>query len=53
LAEYADALNPTNDYGKETIFVSDHTNDPKYGYYHPGGGQAGGDAIILLRGWDC
>jgi len=44
---YADALNPANDYGKETIFVSDHTNDPKYGYYNPGGGQAGGDAINI------
>lgn len=42
---YADALNPNNDYGKETIFVSDHTNDPKYGYYNPGGGQSGGDAV--------
>lgn len=42
---YADALKPANDYGKETIFVSDHTNDPKYGYYNPGGGQSGGAAI--------
>ncbi len=42
---YNDALKLDNDYGKETIFVVDHTNDPKYGYYNPGGGQAGGDFI--------
>lgn len=42
---YADAFKLDNDYGKETIFVSDHTNDPKYGYYNPNGAQAGGDAI--------
>jgi starch-binding outer membrane protein, SusD/RagB family len=42
---YADAFLPANDYGKETIFVSDHSNDPKYGYYTPGGQQAGGSAI--------
>ncbi len=44
-ADYADAFKPANDYGKETIFVSDHSNDPKYGYYTPGGQQAGGGAI--------
>jgi len=44
---YADAFKPDNDYGKETIFVSDHTNDPKYGFYTPGGGQSGGDAINI------
>ena len=33
---YADAFKPENDYGKETIFVTDHTNDPKYGFYNPG-----------------
>jgi len=43
--DYADAFNPVNDYGKETIFVSDHSNDPKYGYYNPNGQQAGGNAI--------
>ena len=42
---YADAFKPDNDYGKETIFVTDHTNDPKYGYYNPGGAQAGGNSI--------
>lgn len=42
---YADAFWPANDYGKETIFVSDHSNDPKYGYYNPGGQQSGGNAI--------
>lgn len=42
---YADAFKPENDYGKETIFVTDHTNDPKYGFYTPGGAQAGGAAV--------
>jgi len=42
---YADAFKPDNDYDKETIFVSDHTNDPKYGYYNPGGQQSGGSAL--------
>jgi hypothetical protein len=44
-ADYANAFLPANDYGKETIFVSDHSNDPKYGYYNPNGAQAGGIAI--------
>ena len=26
--DYGDAFNPTNDYGKETMFVSNHSNDP-------------------------
>jgi len=43
--DYADAFKPDNDYGKETIFASDHSNDPKYGYYNPGSGQSGGNAI--------
>ncbi|MEQ1676347.1 MAG: RagB/SusD family nutrient uptake outer membrane protein [Chitinophagaceae bacterium] len=42
---YADAFNPANDYGKETIFVTDHTNDPKYGFLTTGSGQAGGAGI--------
>ncbi len=42
---YADAFKPDNDYGKETIFVTDHTNDPKYGFLTTGSGQAGGAAI--------
>jgi starch-binding outer membrane protein, SusD/RagB family len=40
---YLDAFNPANDYGKEPIFVSDHSNDPKYGDYVLGG--AGGNGI--------
>lgn len=40
---YADAFKPTNDYGKETIFVSDHSLDTKYGAYAPG--SAGGAGI--------
>jgi len=43
--DYYSAFLPANDYGKETIFVSDHSNDPKYGYYTPNGGQSGGNAI--------
>lgn len=42
---YADAFNPANDYGKETIFVTDHTNDPKYGFLTTGSGQAGGSGL--------
>ena len=48
--DYADAFKPgplsvnTNDYGKETIFVSDHSLDTKYGQYTVGGGAAGGAA---------
>ena len=45
--DYGDAFNPANDYGKETMFVSDHTNDPKYGYYQVGGGASGGAALNL------
>jgi hypothetical protein len=49
-ADYADAFKPgplsinTNDYGKETIFVSDHSIDAKYGQYTVGGQLAGGGA---------
>jgi len=42
---YADAFDPANDYGKETIFVTDHTNDPKYGFLTTGSGQAGGAGV--------
>lgn len=45
--DYADAFKLANDYGKETIFVSDHTNDPKYGYYNTGGQQSGNPAINI------
>jgi starch-binding outer membrane protein, SusD/RagB family len=53
--DYADAFKPANDYGKETLFVSDHSIDPKYGNYNnvpgttpgPGGGAAGGAAQNL------
>ena len=34
--DYGDAFVPANDYGKETMFVSDHMLDPKYGYYKIG-----------------
>lgn len=45
--DYGDAFNPVNDYGKETLFVSDHSNDPKYGQYAIGGGASGGAAQNL------
>jgi hypothetical protein len=53
--DYADAFNPANDYGKESMFVSDHSIDPKYGLYNnvsgvtpgPGGGASGGAAQNL------
>src|ERR1700722_5292722 len=38
----------TWDYGKETIFVSDHSSNAKYGQYQAGGGAAGGAAQNLL-----
>lgn len=40
--DYADAFNPANDYGKETIFVSDHSIDAKYGLYNVGNQDGGG-----------
>ncbi|MFN8345407.1 MAG: RagB/SusD family nutrient uptake outer membrane protein [Spirosomataceae bacterium] len=45
--DFGDAFVPANDYGKETIFVSDHALDAKYGYYTVGGGASGGDAQNL------
>ncbi len=51
--DYSDAFKPgplsvnTNDYGKETIFVSDHSIDQKYGQYFVGRGDAGGAAQNL------
>ncbi len=48
--DYGDAFNPANDYGKETLFVSDHSIDPKYGQYAVGG-QASGGAAQNLTPW--
>jgi starch-binding outer membrane protein, SusD/RagB family len=45
--DFGDAFVPANDYGKETMFVSDHTNDAKYGYYTVGGSASGGNAQNL------
>jgi len=45
--DYGDAFNPANDYGKETMFVSDHSIDPKYGQYTVGGAASGGAAQNL------
>lgn len=46
-ADYGDAFVPANDYGKETLFVSDHSSDPKYGQYTVGGAASGGAAQNL------
>jgi len=35
--DFGDAFKPANDYGKETLFVIDESNDPKYGNYAVGG----------------
>ncbi|NCI45735.1 RagB/SusD family nutrient uptake outer membrane protein [Sediminibacterium soli] len=45
--DYGDAFVPANDYGRETMFVSDHSNDPKYGQYTVGGAASGGAAQNL------
>lgn len=45
--DFGDAFVPANDYGKETVFVSDHSNDAKYGYYRLGSGESGGFANNL------
>ena len=45
--DFGDAFVPANDYGKETMFVSDHSNDPKFGYYAVGGAASGGAAQNL------
>jgi starch-binding outer membrane protein, SusD/RagB family len=43
--DYGDAFKPANDYGKETMFTSDHSSDVKYGQYQPG--ASGGNAQNL------
>ncbi|UHG94424.1 RagB/SusD family nutrient uptake outer membrane protein [Spirosoma oryzicola] len=48
--DYGDAFVPANDYGKETMFVSDHVLDPKFGYYTVGA-AAGGGAAQNLSPW--
>ncbi|MVM33989.1 RagB/SusD family nutrient uptake outer membrane protein [Spirosoma sp. HMF4905] len=53
--DFGDAFLPANDYGKESMFVSDHSSDPKYGYYTVGGQAAGGAAQNLtpwLTNWN-
>ncbi len=45
--DFGDAFVPANDNGKETMFVSDHSNDAKFGYYSVGGGASGGFAQNL------
>ncbi len=57
-ADYADAFGEnvaapgsraSFDYGKESMFVSDHTNNLTYGLYQVGGAQAGG--AVNLTPW--
>lgn len=45
--DFGDAFVPANDYGKETMFVSDHVLDAKYGYYKVGAAEGGGFANNL------
>jgi hypothetical protein len=45
--DYGDAFAPANDYGKESLFISDHSSDPKYGQYTVGGQASGGSAQNL------
>jgi hypothetical protein len=47
--DYADVFNPANDYGKENMFVNDHTIDSKYGTYTQGGAEASGP--VNLQPW--
>ncbi len=44
--DYGDAFRPVNDYGKENLFVSDHSSDPKYGAYQLG--SAGGNGVNVV-----
>jgi len=46
--DYGDAFKPANDYGKETLFTSDHSSDTKYGQYTP---AASGGAAQNLTPW--
>ncbi|HUB61693.1 MAG TPA: RagB/SusD family nutrient uptake outer membrane protein [Puia sp.] len=52
--EFGENVNPITasraayDYGKENMFVSDHTNNAQYGQYVTGGGAAGGASQNLL-----
>lgn len=46
--DYADAFAIANDYGKENIFVSDHSSDATYGMYQTG---ASGGAAQNLTPW--
>ena len=54
---YADAFKPgplsvnTNDYGKETLFVSDHSIDVKYGNYPSNGNDIHGIPGTNLTPW--
>ncbi|TKB96609.1 RagB/SusD family nutrient uptake outer membrane protein [Pedobacter cryotolerans] len=46
--DYADAHKPGNEYGKETLFVVDYNNDPRFGEFVPGasGGRSNGTAYF-------
>jgi starch-binding outer membrane protein, SusD/RagB family len=44
--DYADAFKPANDYGKENLFVSDHSSVATYGAYQLG--AAGGNGVNVV-----
>ena len=43
---YSQAFWKANDYGQETVFVSDHSNDPKFGEYLAGSSGAPGNNLL-------
>lgn len=55
--DFADAFKPgpaganTNDYGKESLFVSDHSSDVKYGNYAANDGEIHGNPGTNLTPW--
>jgi starch-binding outer membrane protein, SusD/RagB family len=51
--DYADAFAIANDYGKENIFVSDHSSDATYGLYQLGAsGGAAQNLVPWLHRWN-
>lgn len=48
--DYADAFKPANDYGKENIFVVDHSSDQKYGGFVVGGAGGNGENLLPWLG---
>lgn len=51
--DYQDAFTIANDYGKESIFVSDHSSDATYGLYQLGSsGRAAQNLFPWLHRWN-